>query len=117
MGHDALDVEFAFTQDSVPNILQVRPIAVGHIEVPEDDLIEAGIAGARRNAKRSLARPTTLPALFLHTSQLALLARHLGATDDRLTSLLNCALLELRAVLSSASVTCGYAPRASKFSL
>ena len=37
VGHDSLDIEFALTADQVGHLLQVRPIAVAHRDLPIDD--------------------------------------------------------------------------------
>ena len=37
VGHDSLDIEFAFTDDGTAHVLQVRPIAVAHPDHPVDD--------------------------------------------------------------------------------
>ncbi len=49
VGHDSLDVEFAFTSEGLAHILQVRPIAVEKPDQPVNDAeIARGIADARR---------------------------------------------------------------------
>jgi choline kinase/phosphohistidine swiveling domain-containing protein len=48
VGHDSLDIEFAFTRDGRGHVLQVRPIAVAHRQAMDDVAIAAGIDDARR---------------------------------------------------------------------
>ncbi len=53
VGHDSLDVEFAFTAEGLAHVLQVRPIAVSRANQPVDDeLIAAGLARGREYFKR-----------------------------------------------------------------
>jgi hypothetical protein len=48
VGHDSLDMEFAFAGTDRPHILQIRPIAVSHPDQPVDDeKVAAGIERAR----------------------------------------------------------------------
>jgi choline kinase len=48
VGHDSLDMEFAFTGTDRPHILQIRPIAVSHPDQPvDDDKVAAGLDRAR----------------------------------------------------------------------
>jgi len=48
VGHDSLDIEFAFTRDSLLHILQVRPITVNLRQQPVDDEeVARGIERAR----------------------------------------------------------------------
>lgn len=58
VGHDSLDIEFAYTADGRAHVLQVRPIAVSRVENSIDD---HAIAKAIVQAKRffgELQRPT-----------------------------------------------------------
>ena len=49
VGHDSLDVEFAFTADRCAHVLQVRPIAVKRPDYPVDDQCLAdGLSRTRR---------------------------------------------------------------------
>ncbi|MFQ5916304.1 MAG: PEP-utilizing enzyme [Candidatus Binatia bacterium] len=60
VGHDSLDIEFAFTRDGRAHILQVRPIAVAHRDQPIDD---AQIADSIQEAIRyfrDLQKPSPL---------------------------------------------------------
>ena len=57
VGHDSLDIEFAFVAGQPCTILQVRPIAVGQREEPVDDAaVSAGIERAVRY-HRELQKP------------------------------------------------------------
>jgi choline kinase/phosphohistidine swiveling domain-containing protein len=59
VGHDSLDIEFAF-KDGRGHVLQVRPIAVSHSDQPRDDAaLEVGIEEARRFF-RECQRPSPL---------------------------------------------------------
>lgn len=71
VGHDSLDIEFAFTTDGVAHVLQVRPIAVAHLDQPvDDDRIEASIRDAVRFF-RELQRPR--PHLLGRSTQLSVM--------------------------------------------
>jgi choline kinase/phosphohistidine swiveling domain-containing protein len=49
VGHDSLDIEFAFTQDGRAHTLQVRPIPLGHLGDKTDDArVARGIESAQR---------------------------------------------------------------------
>ncbi len=72
VGHDSLDIEFAFTQEGMAHILQVRPIAVSNRDQPIDDSrIAEGIRDAvqffREHRKSS-------PFLMGRTTQLSVMA-------------------------------------------
>jgi len=72
VGHDSLDIEFAFTADGVAHVLQVRPIAVAHPDQPVDDArIAAGIREATRFF-RELQRPR--PHLLGGSTQLSVMS-------------------------------------------
>lgn len=62
VGHDSLDIEFAFTRDGTGHVLQVRPIAVAHRDQPMDDRrILKSIDDARRYfAELAAPRPFLL---------------------------------------------------------
>ena len=60
VGHDSLDMEFAFTDSDEPCILQIRPIAVSHPDQPvDDDQVAAGIERAR-DYLREIQAPSPL---------------------------------------------------------
>jgi len=60
VGHDSLDMEFAFTGTDRPHILQIRPIAVSRPDQPVDDeKVAAGIERARVYL-RALQAPSPL---------------------------------------------------------
>lgn len=66
VGHDSLDIEFAMLKSGEVFVLQVRPIAVQHVEHPADDLIESCLEGAR---SRFLTLQTAPPQILgSHTS-------------------------------------------------
>lgn len=71
VGHDSLDIEFAFTQDGVAHVLQVRPIAVAH---PDHLVDDARIGEAVHDAIRffrELQRPR--PHLLGRSTQLSVM--------------------------------------------
>lgn len=72
VGHDVLDIEFAFTRDGTAHILQVRPIAIGHLDQPVDD---ERIAESLKEAVRyfrELQRPR--PHLLGRSTQLSVMS-------------------------------------------
>ncbi len=72
VGHDSLDIEFAFTQDGTAHVLQVRPIAVAHANQPvNDSKINDGIRDAVRFF-RELQRPR--PHLLGRSTQLSVMS-------------------------------------------
>lgn len=72
VGHDSLDVEFAFTADGRAHVLQVRPIAVAHVGRPVDDAsVAAGITDAARFF-RELQKPT--PTLVGSSTRLSVMS-------------------------------------------
>lgn len=71
VGHDSLDIEFAFTPDGVAHVLQVRPIAVAHPAQRVDDIrVSDGIRDAIR-FWRELQRPR--PHLLGRSTQLSVM--------------------------------------------
>lgn len=59
VGHDSLDVEFAFTEKGTLHILQIRPIAASHLSRPIDDvkIAESIRKGIKYFHKLQRARP------------------------------------------------------------
>ncbi len=58
VGHNSLDIEFGFTLDGRGHVLQVRPIAVSHLDAPVDDeLVAQGVDDALRYY-RELQKPS-----------------------------------------------------------
>ena len=85
--HDSLDIEFAVTADGLVHILQVRPIAVAHLDEPVDD---TRIADGLTDAARFLAE-LNQPSPFLlgDTTQLSVMsdwnpAEIIGTKPNRL---------------------------------
>jgi len=60
VGHDSLDIEFAFTRDASLRILQVRPIAVSHRQQPVDDEKVARGIERGRDYLRELQGPSPI---------------------------------------------------------
>jgi choline kinase len=58
VGHDSLDIEFAFTRDGRAHILQVRPIPVVHQEPPIDDVTIADAIQRSIACFRDLQKPS-----------------------------------------------------------
>lgn len=72
VGHDSLDIEFAFTADGRAHVLQVRPIVVGHqTERADDARVARGIENAQRFVA-DLGRPS--PFLVGKTTQLSVMS-------------------------------------------
>jgi len=59
VGHDSLDVEFAFTETGALHVLQIRPIAASHLSRPIDDvkIAESIQKGIKYFHKLQRARP------------------------------------------------------------
>jgi len=85
--HDSLDIEFAVTADGRVHILQVRPIAVAHLDTPIDDAqLANGLADAIRFLGE-LNRPS--PFLLGESTQLSVMsdwnpAEIIGTKPNRL---------------------------------
>ena len=72
VGHDMLDIEFAFSADGVAHVLQVRPIAVGHVDQRVDDNLLAARLGEAVAFYRTFQKPS--PFLLGHTTQLSVMS-------------------------------------------
>lgn len=71
VGHDSLDIEFAVLQTGDVYILQVRPIAVQHVEHPADEVIATSLEGAR---SRFLALQATPPQILGSRTSLSVMS-------------------------------------------
>ena len=57
VGHDALDVEFAITNDGAVHVFQIRPIAIDHTRYQvDDDLVDGALQNAATNFERKQHR-------------------------------------------------------------
>jgi choline kinase/phosphohistidine swiveling domain-containing protein len=86
VGHDSLDVEFAFTRDGAAHVLQVRPIAVSH-RLPVDD--ERVAAALQRGARVLHEHQEPAPLLLGSSTQFSVMtdwnpAEMIGTKPKRL---------------------------------
>ena len=72
VGHDMLDIEFAFSADGAAHVLQVRPIAVGHVDQRVDDNLLAARLGEAVRFYRTFQKPS--PFLLGHRTQLSVMS-------------------------------------------
>ncbi|MEZ4430709.1 MAG: hypothetical protein R3A51_23780, partial [Nannocystaceae bacterium] len=73
VGHDSLDIEFAVTDDGQVHVLQVRPIAGQHEDIPVDDI---ALQGSLRRGMEFFEQLQKRPSPFLvgQTTQLSVMS-------------------------------------------
>lgn len=72
VGHDMLDIEFAFSADGAAHVLQVRPIAAGHVDQRVDDNLLAARLGEAVAFYRTFQKPS--PFLLGRATQLSVMS-------------------------------------------
>ncbi len=72
VGHDSLDIEFAYTSDDVCHVLQVRPIALPGVDTSSDDAAFARAIEQGKAAFQQLQQPT--PFVVGRSTQLSVMS-------------------------------------------